>query len=110
MMQGFARSLTSKAYMADASAIGRKRVFPTTAGWARIMVASGKAIAQARSSFVNCAVVRPACREVSVRVLRASKPKVEMLGVGFRSTGAREAPHIMGLLHASRVAVERPVR
>jgi len=45
-----------------------------------------------------------------VRVLRASKPKVEMLGAGFRSTGAREAPHIMGLLQASRVAVERPVR
>jgi hypothetical protein len=60
--------------MAEASATGRKTVLPTTAPCARIMVVSGKAIAQARSSLASFALVRPVCFAVRVRVCRASKP------------------------------------
>ena len=95
--------------MAEASATGRKTVLPTTAGWARIIVTLGNAMAQARSSRDRPAVVRPVCRALSARVLRASKPNVETLGRAFRST-VPEASHIIALLQASSEAVERPVR
>jgi hypothetical protein len=96
--------------MADASATGMNRLWPTTAPWARIMVTSGKAIAQARSSLPSLALVRPVCAAVSVRVLRASKPKVATAGAAFSSTVLRAPSHIMDLLQASSVEVVRPVR
>lgn len=96
------------AYIAEASATGRKTVAPTTAGWARIMVVSGKPMAQARSSFESFALVRPVCLAVSVRVWRASNPKVATVGAARVSTPA--LAQAIAVLQVSSVAVERPVR
>lgn len=97
--------------MAEASATGMNRVFPTTAPWARIMVTSGNATDHARSSLPSFAFVSPVWAAVRVRVLRASKPKVATVGAGFRSGAAARAPvHIIAWLQASVLFAERPVR
>ena len=85
-------------------------MWPTTAPWARIIVTLGKAMAQASSSLPSFAFVRPVCAAVSVRVWRASKPKVATEGAAFRSTVLRSPWHIIPALQLSSVAVERPVR
>src|SRR5262249_22749465 len=74
------------AYIWPVAATGKNMVLPTIAPWLRISAMFGKPIDQARSMLESCAVVRPACLAVSVRVLLLSKPKPTEITCPFRST------------------------